>query len=274
MPGRGPAASEAGQRRKANLEPTPTPMIDTNDPQSPISVISLSGSPPPVDLEFKRKKATHAFESHGLPMGRCFGSKSGYRNMHPKCDFIPNANVFTRRGGKVWFGDLDLERDRPALELVARHFRSRLYVLSERDGRFGESARPHAAVVRDAVWHTGGTSRIPGIGRFFRGSGLSLGEAAVLLKVSRGRLIRTQELKTALEIGRRLGKFEETFRPIGLKAGYRKWGHWWTKPNRKLGDKSPLQVLRSSEGLDLGKIAPMTYGLFFFSIGYGAMRRL
>lgn len=249
-------------------------MIDTNDPQSPITVISLSGPLPPVDLEFKRKKATHAFESQGLPMGRCFGSKSGYRNTHPKCDFVPNANVFTRRGGKVWFGDLDLERDMPALELVARRFRCRFYVLSEMDGRFEEATRPHAAVVRDAVWHTGGPSRIPGVGRFFRGSGLSLGEAAVLLKVSRGRLSGPQEPKTALEVGRRLRKFEETFRPIGSKAGHKKWGHWWTRPNKKLGGKSPFQVLRSDEGLDLGKIAPMTHGLLFFSIGYGAMRRL
>jgi len=249
-------------------------MIDSNDPQSLITVLSLSGSPRPVDFEFKRKKATQAFEIHGLPMGRCFGSKSGYRNTHPKCDFIPNANVFTRRGGKVWFGDLDLERDRPALDLVARRLRCRLYVLSEQDGRFEEATRPHAAVVRDAVWHTGGPSLIPGLGQFLRGYGLSLGEAALLLRVSRGRLIGRQEPKTALEIGRRLGKFEEAFRPIGSKAGHKKWGHWWTKPSRKLGGKTPLQVLRSGEGLDLGKFVPMTYGLYFFSIGFGAMERL
>lgn len=249
-------------------------MIDTNDHQSPIAVIALSSPQLPVDLEFKRKKATQAFKGHGLPMGRCFGSKSGYRNMHPNCDFIPNANVFIRRGGKVWFGDLDLERDRPALELVARHIRSRLYVLSEQEGRFGESTRPHAAVVRDAVWHTGGPSRIPGLGQFLRGSGLSLGEAALLIRVSRRRLIGRQKPKTALEIGRRLKNFEEAFRPIGSKAGHRKWGHWWTRPNKKLSGKSPLQVLRSDEGLDLGKIAPMTHGLLFFSIGYGAMGRL
>jgi hypothetical protein len=38
--------------------------------------------------------------------------------------------------------------------------------------------------------------------------------------------------------------------------------------------KSPLKVLESGEGLDLGKIAPMTYWLFFFSAGFGAMRKL
>jgi len=249
-------------------------MIDTNDSQSPINVISLSGPPLPVDLEFKRKKATHAFESHGLSMGRCFGSKSLYQNMHPKCDFIPNANVFTRRRGKVWFGDLDLERDKSALERVARRLGCRLYVLSEMEGRFDEATRPHAAVIRDALWHTGGFSRIPGIGRFFRDSGLSHGEAAVLLKVSRARLSGPQEPKTALEIGRRIGKFEETFRPIGLKAGYGKWGHWWTKPNKKLGGMSALQVIRSGESLDLGKIAQPTFGLFFFSVGFGAMSKL
>jgi hypothetical protein len=258
-----------------------------------------------VDLEFKRKKATQAFEAQGLPMGRCFGSKTAYRNAHPKkCEFIPNANVFTRLGGKVWWGDLDLVRDKRALELVARRLRCRLYVLSEMDGRFEKAAKPHAEVVRDAVWHTGAPARIPGIGRFekaakphaevvrdavwhtgaparipgigrfFRQSGLSPNEAAVLLKVSPRRLTGPQEPKIALEVGRRLGKLVDNFRPIGLKAGYGKWGHWWTKPNKKLGGKSPLQVLKSGEGLDLGKIAPMTFGLFFFSVGFGAMRRL
>lgn len=249
-------------------------MIDTHDPKSPIIVLSLSGPPLPVDFEFKRKKATQTFESLGLPMGRCFGSKSGYASAHSKHDFIPNANVFSRRGGKLWWGDLDLERDRPALERVARRLGCRLYVLSEQNGRFEEAVRPHAAVVRDAVWHTGGPSRIPGIGRFLRGSGLDVGEAAVLLKVSRNRLNGLQEPKIALEIGRRLVQFEDVFRPIGSKAGHRKWGQWWTRPNEKLSGKSPLQVLKSGEALDVGRIAPVTDDLFFFSISYGAMGKL
>lgn len=249
-------------------------MIDSNDHQSPVTILSVPAQPLPVDLEFTRQKATQAFERCGLPMGRCFGSKSGYRSTHPKCDFIPNANVFSRRGGKVWFGDLDLERDRPALELVARRLRCRLYVLSEHDGRFDKAARPHAEVVQDAVWHTGGFSRIPGLGRFLKDSGLSPGEAAVLLKVSRRRLSGPQEPKTALEIGRRLKGLEAAFKEIGLKAGHGRWGHWWTKPNKALGGKSPLQVLTAGESLDLGKIAQPTFGLFFFSIGFGNMKRL
>jgi hypothetical protein len=147
-------------------------------------------------------------------------------------------------------------------------------VLSEHDGRFEKAAKPDAEVVRDAVWHTGSPSRIPGIGRFFRDSGLSPTEAAVLLKVSPRRLSGPQESDTALEVGRRLRKLEDVFRPIGLRAHYKKWGRWWTRPHRKLGDRSPLQVLQSNEGLALGELAPMTYGLFFFSVGYGAMRRL
>jgi len=249
-------------------------MIDTNDHQSPITVLSISGPPLPVDLEFKRKEATQTFESHGLPMGRCFGSKSGYRAMHPKCDFIPNANVFTRLGGKVWFGDLDLERDVPALERVARRLRSRLYVLSEHEGRFDEATRPHATVVRDALWHTGGPSLIPGLGKFLRGSGLNRREAALLVRVSRGRLTGRQEPKTGLEIGRRLWNFEEAFRSIGLEAGHRKWGHWWTRPNEKLAGRSPLQVLESGGAIDLGELVPMTFGLFLYSFGFTAMEKL
>jgi hypothetical protein len=249
-------------------------MIQPNEPQPPLTVVSLSGPPLPVDLEFKRRRATAVFESLGLKMGRCFSSKSAYANAHPRRDFIPNANVFTRVGGKVWWGDLDLLRDRQALEQVARRLRCRLYVLREHDGRLDEADEPHAAVDQVAVWHTGGPARVAGVGRFLRESGLSPREAARLLKVSRGRLSGPQAPKTALEVGRRLRRFEEVFRPIGRRAGFGKWGRWWTSPHRKLGGRSPLAAMKSKEGLEIETLVPMTTRLHLFLIGYGAMRKL
>jgi len=249
-------------------------MIYTNDNQSPFSTLILSGPLLPVDLEFKQTQITEIFKSNGLPMGRCFGSKSGYRLLHPKCDFIPNANIFNRRDGKVWFGDLDLSRDKPALELIAKRLRCRLHVLDEGDGRFKEASRPHIAVVRDAVWHTGGPTQIPGVCQFFRHSGLSYADAAVLLKLSPRRFNRLQRPEIALEIGRRLRNFDEVFRPIALKAGYRNWGHWWTRPSPTLAGSSPLQALKSGETLDLGKLADATIGLALFAIKYDVMKLL
>lgn len=249
-------------------------MINTNDSQSPVAVLALSGQPLPVDLEFKPIQITEVFEKQGLHMGRCFGSKSGYANTHPKRDFISNANVFSRRDGKVWWGDLDLERDKPALETIAWRLRCRLYVLGEFEGRFENATRSHAEIVRNAVWHTGGLTPIPGVGQFLRRSGLSHTEAAILLKVSRRRFNRPQQPKMALEIVRRIKKFEEVFAPIASDAGHKKWGLWWTRPSKRLAGKSPLKVLRSGETLDLGKVSKPTIGLMLFALWYGVVDRL
>lgn len=249
-------------------------MFNTTDNQLPVTVLALSGQPLPVDLEFKPIQVTKVFESQGLHLGRCFGSKSGYANTHPKRDFIPNANVFNKRNGKVWWGDLDLERDKPALEIIARRLRCRLYVLGEFEGRFENAAKAHAEIVRDAVWHTGGPSKIPGVRQFLRRSGLNYTEAAILLKVSRRRFNKPQQPKIALEIGRRIRVFENVFLPIVSNAGNMKSGCWWTQPNKKLSGKSPFQVLRSGETLDLGKVSKPTIGLLLFAMRYEVMDRL
>ena len=249
-------------------------MIEPNEHGSPIEVLTLSGPPLPVDLEFNPVPPTEAFKAHGLTMGRCFGSKSAYARNNPRREFIPNANVFTKQHGKVWWGDLDLMRDKPALEKVAHRLRCRLYVLRELGGRFDEATQPHKEVVEAALWHSGGPSRVPGVRQFFRRSGLSHAEAAILLKISQRLFNKPQQPKTALEISRRMRKFEEVFIPIAANAGHRKWGFWWTRPSKKLAGKSPLQVLKSGETLDFGKISKPTIGLVLFSIMYGVMERL
>jgi hypothetical protein len=110
----------------------------------------------PRDYELKPDRLADVFSAEALPIGRCFGSKSGYRASHLGNEFIPNANVFCRTRGKIWWGDLDLACDRPKLEAVARRLRMRLYVLSEFDGRFEGATQKHSTVVAQAIWKTGG----------------------------------------------------------------------------------------------------------------------
>jgi hypothetical protein len=131
--------------RKTNPEPKPL-----------CAVIKLNEPIFPRDFEFKPDALAEAFSAEGLPMGRCFGSKSGYRWAHPDNECVFNANVFCQKAGKIWWGDLDLTRDRPKLEAVARKLRMKLYVLYEGDGRFENADLQHSKVVSLAVWKTGG----------------------------------------------------------------------------------------------------------------------
>jgi hypothetical protein len=249
-------------------------MIEPNDHRSSVQILTLSGTPLPVDLEFKPVPPTEAFKAHGLSMGRCFGSKSAYARANPKREFVPNANVFTKRHGKVWWGDLDLSRDKPALEKIAHQLRCRLYVLTEFDGRFEEAERPHAEVVNAAVWQTGGRVHVQGRREFLNRSGLSSAEAAFLLRLSPGRFDRRQEPKVALEIGRRMRQLEDVFAPIASKEGRRKWGYWWTRPHAKLAGRCPMRVLKSGETLDFAVLTEPTVGIFFFAMKYSLMTRL
>jgi hypothetical protein len=50
---------------------------------------------------------------------------------------IFNANIFNSRAKKIWFGDLEIERDREALLKLSRRI-GPVYILYEMDGRFPE----------------------------------------------------------------------------------------------------------------------------------------
>lgn len=50
---------------------------------------------------------------------------------------IFNANIFNARAKKIWFGDLEIERDKDALLKISKRLGA-LYVLWEMDGRFLE----------------------------------------------------------------------------------------------------------------------------------------
>jgi hypothetical protein len=70
--------------------------------------------------------------------GRMIGpSKSGYHDHHPTNETYFNANLATRSAGKVWYGDIDLTLDREELQRYANELGEELFLLRERDGRFG-----------------------------------------------------------------------------------------------------------------------------------------
>lgn len=50
---------------------------------------------------------------------------------------IFNANIFNSRAKKIWFGDLEIDRDKGALLKLSRRI-GPLYILWEMDGRFLE----------------------------------------------------------------------------------------------------------------------------------------
>ena len=50
---------------------------------------------------------------------------------------IFNANIFNSRAKKIWFGDLEIERDKEALLELSRQS-GPIYILYEMDGRFLE----------------------------------------------------------------------------------------------------------------------------------------
>lgn len=240
----------------------------------PVAILSLSGPPLAVDAEFKPKSMNNVFQRHGLAFGRCFGSKSGYRAAHPHCKFIPNANIFSESDGKVWWGDLDLHADKSTLEKIAKQLGYQLYILRESDGRFGKAVQPHTDVIERAVWHTGGPTRIPHLAGFLSRSGLTRADAAFLLKVMPQRLGRPQTPSISLEIGRRLKAFEGTFAPIGTDAAHQEWGLWWSRPRKELAGKSPIEVLKAGDTLDLEALTAPTMELALFAMELGYWKQI
>ena len=93
------------------------------------------------------------FAQAGLPRGRYWGSKSGYRATHPGARFIANAWVYLRHGNRVWGGDLDLATsDMEALKRVSRRLNRKLYVLREQPSHRALSAAELEDWAEVAIW--------------------------------------------------------------------------------------------------------------------------
>lgn len=117
--------------------------------QSPL-VLHLDGPPLPTNLEFKRtdEAARVAAECLGAAGRMLSHSKSFYYERHRGNHVAFNANVFSRRLGKLWWGDLDLTLDGPKLQALADRLGEEVVVLYEMDGRFERATDPawdHAA---------------------------------------------------------------------------------------------------------------------------------
>ena len=95
------------------------------------------------------------FESHGFNIARMIGgSKSFYRKEYLDDLIVFNANVLMPNYGKVWYGDLNLTQDYIILKSIADTLDTKLYVLWESDGRFGEETKPFDELIKKSVWNT------------------------------------------------------------------------------------------------------------------------
>ena len=118
--------------------------------------IKLTGEyPSDFEPTLSVKETQQHFESHGFNTARMIGgSKSFYRKEYPDDLIVFNANVLMPNYGKVWYGDLNLTQDYIILKSIADSLDTKLYVLRESDGRFGEETKSIAALIEKAVWNT------------------------------------------------------------------------------------------------------------------------
>ena len=95
------------------------------------------------------------FDAHGFYDARMIGgSKSFYSKEHLDDLIVFNANVLMPNYGKVWYGDLNLTKDYIVLKSIADTLDTKLYVLWESDGRFGEETKPLNELFDKSVWNT------------------------------------------------------------------------------------------------------------------------
>jgi hypothetical protein len=128
-------------------------------------------TPPEYPSEWERPEKSplplNVLEGRGFNVARMISaSKSGYRDSHPKNLVVFNANIVTIEGGKIWYGDLDLTEDARRLKDAADEAGQTLYVLYERDCRFGTETQTPKALAAKAVWNT--TQGVPQLDKEFK----------------------------------------------------------------------------------------------------------
>jgi hypothetical protein len=91
------------------------------------------------------------FEESGFSIARMIShSKSGYRDKFPDNEVYFNGNIFVLGEGKIWYGDIDVTKEREKLENIAREIGKDLYILSEMDGRFGNEELKDSEIITKA----------------------------------------------------------------------------------------------------------------------------
>lgn len=197
----------------------------------------------PTSTSSNSETPLKVFERQRLFLGRCFGSKTGYREMHPESQFIANANVFSLEG-KLWWGDVDLALDRPALEAAAREL-GQLYVLWEGDGRFCAERRPVGKILATALWHTGGNRQVE-LRKIIARSGLTQEQFVEVSGVDSSLYGQPVAPEIALQWERRLTAFRNVSRCLSKAAGLPHWGDWWLHPVGP-GKSAPIELVRQAK---------------------------
>ncbi len=91
------------------------------------------------------------FDEQKLLCGRL---SSAYKNDISGQTRVWNANVLTRTHGKVWFGDLYINKDGDKLKEIASQIGEPLYVLREHDCRFDTENDDIELLISKSVWDT------------------------------------------------------------------------------------------------------------------------
>lgn len=97
-------------------------------------------------------RITEALSNQGFIPGRMISwSKSAYREKNPDNEVYFNANIFVIGDGKVWYGDIDLNKDEKVLQSIAKSTQTSLYILKEFDGRFGNENLTDSQIVSKSI---------------------------------------------------------------------------------------------------------------------------
>lgn len=92
------------------------------------------------------------FESEDLNLGRMIShSKSGYMDKFPGNEVYFNSNIFVLGEGKIWYGDIDVTKERDKLENIAKEIGKDLYILREMDGRFGNENLGDPEIIKRCI---------------------------------------------------------------------------------------------------------------------------
>lgn len=79
-----------------------------------------------------RSELTNIVEKHLGCNGRLLAlSKSGYREKHPKSTVYFNACIYDENLKQVWYGDIDLTREKNKLKRIANEYKKTFYVTPE-----------------------------------------------------------------------------------------------------------------------------------------------
>jgi hypothetical protein len=95
---------------------------------------------------FERKpdpaRIDYMWETACLLLGPAGKMRNGSKQAPQGEQAVWNGNVCVKDAGKIWYGDIYLNADATKLQSLADQLGEWVYVLYERDARFGNEAKP------------------------------------------------------------------------------------------------------------------------------------